>query len=149
MLRSKKSTLVLTTIWIGMIPSIALAQEEAQERAVWMSDGRFASSNMLKSPAERREIAAWRRSLIPLVSSQTLDITSSWGGRELNPLLSDTNGRFGVRGILIKGGTTAAIVGVEYWIVRKWPRAARVLSRFNWGSSALAGGLAARNYWVR
>lgn len=94
-------------------------------------------------------IRAWKRSLIPLVATQSLDIASSYGMRELNPLLAGPNGEFGAKGIAIKTGTTAAIVGVEYLIVKKWPSSARILSKVNWGTSAVTGVIAARNFAIK
>lgn len=94
-------------------------------------------------------IRVWKRSLIPLAVSQTLDITSSYGMRELNPMLAGADGRFGQKAIAIKAATTGAIVGVEYLIVKKWPKAGRVLSKLNWASSFVSAGLAVHNYAIK
>jgi hypothetical protein len=92
---------------------------------------------------------AWRRSLIPVAVSQSLDTSSSYGMRELNPMLAGPDGRFGPKAATIKLGTTAALVGVEYLIVKKWPSAARILTRLNWGSSVLTSSFAVHNYSLR
>jgi hypothetical protein len=55
----------------------------------------------------------WKISLAPVVASQALDVASSYGMRELNPLLAGPDGRFGAQGAGIKLGSTAAILGVE------------------------------------
>ena len=99
--------------------------------------------------AEQRAYRNWKLSLLPVFASQTLDVTSSYGRRELNPLLGDANGRFGGKAVGIKFGTTAAIVAVEYLIIRKHPKAARVLSKLNWAGSAVTTGFAAYNYAIR
>ena len=57
--------------------------------------------------------------------------------------------RFGPKAATIKLGTTAAVIGIEYLIVKKWPSAARALTRLNWGSSALTAGFAVHNYALR
>jgi hypothetical protein len=92
---------------------------------------------------------AWKTSLIPMVATQGLDIASSYGMRELNPLLAGADGRFGGKAMGIKVGTTAAVVGIEYLIVKKWPGAARMFSKLNWGSSVLTGAIAAHNFAIK
>jgi hypothetical protein len=94
-------------------------------------------------------LRAWKRSVVPLVISQSLDVASSYGMRELNPMLAGPDGRFGAKALTIKAGTTAAIVGVEYLIAKKWPGAASLLSKLNWASSALTGAFAVHNYSIK
>lgn len=94
-------------------------------------------------------IRAWKRSLIPLVATQSLDIASSYGMREVNPLLAGPDGQFGSKAVAIKVGTTAAIIGVEYLIVKKWPSSGKILSKVNWGTSALTGAIAAHNFAIK
>ncbi len=98
---------------------------------------------------QKAAIQSWKRSLLPLVATQGLDIASSYGMRELNPLLAGADGRFGGKAAGIKIGATAAAVGIEYLIVKKWPGAARVFSKVNWGSSALTGAIAAHNFAIK
>jgi hypothetical protein len=92
---------------------------------------------------------SWKISLAPLVVSQALDVSSSYGMRELNPLLASANGGFEMKGAAIKLGVTGAVVGVEYLIVRKYPRSARVISRLNWTSGIVTAGFAVHNYAIR
>ena len=94
-------------------------------------------------------LRAWKISLVHVVASQSLDIASSYGMRELNPMLAAPDGRFGAKATTIKLGATAAIIGVEYLIVKKWPGSARVLSKVNWGTSALTTGFAVHNFAVQ
>ena len=91
----------------------------------------------------------WKISMIPLLGSQALDISSSWGSRELNPLLASADGSFGMKAAGIKIGVTGAMIGVEYLIARKYPKAARVLAKVNWSGAALTSGLAVHNYAIR
>ena len=92
---------------------------------------------------------AWKISLVPLVSSQSLDAASSYGMRELNPLLASSNGGFEMKATSIKLGVTAAIVGVEYLIVRKYPRSTRVISKLNWTSGIVTTGFAIHNFAIK
>ena len=91
----------------------------------------------------------WKISLAPVLASQTLDVASSYGRRELNPLLAGPDGRFGARGAGIKLGAVAGILGIEYLIVKRHPGAARVLSHLNFSVSIVTGGFAAHNFATR
>jgi|SRR5579884_2188190 len=92
---------------------------------------------------------SWKWSLAPVVASQALDITSSYGMRELNPALAGPDGRFGLRAASVKISVTGAIIGVEYLIVKFHPRAARALTKLNWSGSAVTAGFAAHNFAIR
>lgn len=102
-----------------------------------------------RSSSDAAAIRAWKRSLAPVVVSQSLDIASSYGMRELNPLLAGPDGRFRAKATTIKIGAAAVVVGIEYLIVRKWPSTGRVFSKLNWGSAILTGSFAAHNYRIR
>ena len=97
-----------------------------------------------------RDEMIWKRrwvvSLAPLVASQVLDAHSSWGHRELNPLLADASGGFGMKAAGIKFGTVAAVVGVEYVLVKKYPRTAKFFSIVNVASAGVTSSLAIHNY---
>jgi hypothetical protein len=94
-------------------------------------------------------LRSWKRSLLPLAASQVIDITSSYGMRELNPILAGSDGRFGTKATTIKIGTAAAVVGVEYLIVKKWPSSGRTLAKLNWASSILTSSFAVHNYSIK
>jgi hypothetical protein len=91
----------------------------------------------------------WKVSLAPLIASQVLDVTSSYGMRELNPLLASPNGGFEMKGAVIKLGVTGVAVGAEYLIVRKYPRSARIISKLNWTSGIVTTGFAIHNYAIK
>lgn len=93
--------------------------------------------------------ASWKWSLAPVLASQTLDVASSYQMRELNPLLSASNGRFGVQAATLKLGLAGALLGVEYLIVRAHPGAARVFTKLNWSSAVVTTGFAAHNFAIR
>jgi hypothetical protein len=92
----------------------------------------------------------WKVSLVSLAAANTLDITSSWGKRELNTALANPAGRFGTQGALIKLGLQGGLFGIEYLIARGHPakRTYRVLSVINFGAAASFGAVAARNYGI-
>ena len=101
------------------------------------------------SPMDAKGMHEWKMSLGPVIASQALDVTSSLGMRELNPLLAGSDGHFGARGAGIKLGATAGILGIEYFIAKRHPRAARVLSKINWAASIMTAGFAAHNFALR
>jgi hypothetical protein len=92
---------------------------------------------------------SWKISLAPLVASQALDATSSYGMRELNPLLVSSNGGFEMKATSIKLGVTGAVVGVEYLIVRRYPRSARLISKLNWTTGIVTIGFAVHNFAIK
>jgi hypothetical protein len=98
---------------------------------------------------ENRDLHRWKLSLIPLAASQALDVSSSWGMRELNPVLAGDNGRFGAQAATVKLGVAGAFAGVQYLIVRKFPRTTRAFAKINWAGAALTSGFAVHNYAIR
>jgi len=102
-----------------------------------------------RNAARRALMRSWQRSLVPLLASQSLDAASSYGYRELNPLLAGPNGAFGVKATTVKFAVVGALIGVEYLLSRKSPKAARLFTRLNWSSAAVTTGLAVHNYVVR
>jgi len=93
--------------------------------------------------------ASWKWSLATVLASQALDAASSYGMRELNPVLASSDGRFGMQSTAIKLGVTGALLGVEYWIVKVHPRSARVFTKLNWAAAGVTFGVAAHNYSIR
>jgi hypothetical protein len=98
---------------------------------------------------QRAFMRSWERSLIPLVASQSLDAASSYGYRELNPLLAESNGVFGPRATVVKFSVVGVLIGAEYLLARKSPKAVRLITKLNWISSAVTTGLVVHNYVVR
>jgi hypothetical protein len=92
---------------------------------------------------------AWAWSLAPLLATQALDSASSYGMRELNPLLADPNGGFGVKAAVLKFAVVGALIGAEYLILRKSARSARLFALLNWSGAGVTAGLAVHNYAIR
>lgn len=88
----------------------------------------------------------WAISLAPLVASQALDAASSYGLRELNPMLAQPDGRFGMKAAGVKFGVVGGLIGVEYLLVRKYPRSAKFFTVINWTTAGATTGLAIHNY---
>ncbi len=49
----------------------------------------------------------------------------------------------------MKFGVISGLIGAEYLIVRKYPRAAKAFSVVNWTSAGITTGLAVHNYNLR
>jgi hypothetical protein len=92
----------------------------------------------------------WRVSIAAVATANAIDIHSSWGKRELNPVLAGTSGSFGGRGALIKLGLQGGWIGIEYLITRRHRsgKVFRALSAINFGASAALAGVAIRNYTI-
>ena len=98
---------------------------------------------------ERPFVRAWKISVAPLLASQVLDSASSFGMRELNPTLANGNGQFGARSASIKVAAVGALIGVEYLVIRRHPRAANAFAKFNWATGIVTTGFAAHNFAIR
>jgi hypothetical protein len=101
------------------------------------------------APSPRASLPlSWKLSLAPLLASQGLDAASSYGKRELNPLLATPQGQFGISSVVVKAGVTAGMIGVEYLIVKAHPAAARFFTKINWVAAGATSGVAAHNFTV-
>lgn len=88
----------------------------------------------------------WAISLAPLLASEALDAASSYGLRELNPMLAQPDGRFGMKAAGVKFGVVGGLIGVEYLLVKKYPRSAKFFTVINWTTAGATTGLAIHNY---
>lgn len=109
----------------------------------------FSSYREPATKLDSRPPAYWKLSLAPMVAAQSLDIASSWGRIENNPLLAGGNGRFGMQGAGIKIGIVGAAVVAEYLILKRHPKMARFFSRLNYANAIFTGSVAVRNYHTR
>ena len=91
---------------------------------------------------------SWKLSLAPLVAAHSLDVASSWGQIERNPLLAGPNGRFGAQSAVIKAGIVGVAVLVEYLVLKSHPKMAKLFTRVNYINSIFTGGIAAHNFVV-
>lgn len=115
--------------------------------------GELSGSEFVAAPSAEQRIghdARWRRqwaiSLAPLFASEALDAASSYGMRELNPLLAGSNGGFGMRATALKFGVVGALAGAEYFVVRKRPASAKFFTLVNWVTAGATTGLAVHNF---
>jgi hypothetical protein len=129
----------------SLLPAAAVVMTEP------VSSVPAASLNLAQSAEQvARGEARWRRqwviSLATLVAAQTLDAASSYGMRELNPLLASANGGFGLKAVAIKFATMGAFMGVESMLVRKHPKTAKMFTLLNWTAAGVTASFAVHNY---
>jgi hypothetical protein len=91
----------------------------------------------------------WLASMAPLAASQALDAASSYGMRELNPLLAEPDGRFGARAAAMKLGVTGSLLALETLVVRRHPRSAKMFTIVNWAATGVTTGFAVHNFRIR
>jgi len=103
----------------------------------------------LRTPQQQAAYNAWKYSVVAVAASQALDVASSWSMREVNPLLANSEGRFGMKAAGIKFGTTGAILAAQYWVLKTHPNKARKMAVLNWAGTALTSALAAHNFSIR
>ncbi len=66
--------------------------------------------------------------------------------RELNPVLAGSDGGFGMKATVLKFGVVGALTGVEYVLVKKYPRSAKFFTVVNWSTAGVTSGLAVHNF---
>jgi hypothetical protein len=91
----------------------------------------------------------WVASCIALIAGSSLDMSSSWGRSEANPLLRAGDGRFGAKGVSIKLAMAGAMIGPQYFVMKRAPGLQRVFTVANFLQAGLYTGVAVRNYGVR
>jgi hypothetical protein len=110
-----------------------------------------AATVIAETPNQARNHAwhkRWLISLAPLVVSQSLDASSSWGLRELNPVLAGSDGRFGMKATAIKFGVIGGLMGAEYLLVKKFPASAKFFTMANYATAGITTGIAVHNYML-
>ena len=96
--------------------------------------------------AEESALTRWQYSAATFGTASVVDAHSSWKRAEMNPLLADSRGQFSHRGVVAKSGVVAVSMGVQYLLIRKWPKLGRPLSYVNFAAAGVTAGVAARNY---
>ena len=104
-----------------------------------------------KPRTQKRWKKAWIASWVAFAAVNLLDAHSSAGKRELNPLLSNGQGRFSARkAAMIKSAVGGGFFAVQWWMARK-NRDADYYRTFTIANSAMTAGLgtvAVHNYGV-
>ena len=120
----------------------ALGQSMPDPR--WLLDGALRASEAVRDLP--REQPFWKASLGALVAASVVDVHSSWGKPESNPLLANGTGHFGARAVVLKAAVAGLAVGVQWAMVKRNPRSARYLTISNAAMTAFYAGVAVHNY---
>lgn len=84
-----------------------------------------------------------------LAGASALDVASSWGRCcERNTLLASPDRRFGGRALAIKSGAVGGQLLLQYIVVRKSPKLAKVLGFVNFAGAGALTAVALHNYSV-
>jgi hypothetical protein len=81
-------------------------------------DGVRASNSLMQvahveDRSDRRSSTIWKISMAAMLGTSAIDAASSMGKQEGNPLLRSSDGKFGARGIAIKGSLTALCIAPQ------------------------------------
>lgn len=97
----------------------------------------------LQMHTRKRWKRAWIASWAAFAVANVLDSRSSAGKMEANPLLQNADGTFASgRAAGIKAGTGGALLGMQLWMIHKYPEK-NLYKGFTFVNSAAAGGLSA------
>jgi len=97
----------------------------------------------------KRSKRLWWASVAVVVAASVLDVASSRGGAETNPLLRGQNGTFNTgRALLLKTIMNRRDAGIEAWVMRRSPSSGRSAAAVNFVAAGGVAGLAVRNWKV-
>jgi hypothetical protein len=97
-------------------------------------------------PSLTRKQKLWRISAAVLGAVTIADIQSSYGRREMNPLLQSGSGRFEGRGIALKSAVAGGAVAAQWLMLRKHPEASGYAAAINFVASAATGAVVIHNH---
>jgi hypothetical protein len=97
----------------------------------------------------KRHSKLWKVSAAVLASVTIADVQSSMGRYEANGLLAGRDGRFGKRGVALKGVLVGAALGTQYFMLKKNPQGSAYAATANFAAAAVTGAVVARNHMVK
>jgi hypothetical protein len=90
----------------------------------------------------------WKISLGVLAGAFAADVATSYGRREMNPLVAGADGRFSGRGLAIKGALAGATIGTQLLLIKRGGAGAKPAAYTNLGMAGLLSGAAIYNQKV-
>lgn len=87
----------------------------------------------------------WKASVMAMAAATSIDAASSWGRLEMNPLLRNSDGRFGVQGVAVKALIAGGVVGAQYLMLRNHPKQEKYATVTNFVLSGALGAAAVSN----
>lgn len=118
-----------------------------------LSAGCFAQSRSItiahvEDAPPRQPSKLWIASCVALVAATSLDMSSSWGRNEANPILRSGDGHFGPKGATIKLAMAGAMIAPQFFVMKRAPRLQKAFAIANFVQAGLYTGVAVRNYGV-
>jgi nitric oxide reductase large subunit len=100
--------------------------------------------------AQKRSKRLWWASVALVVAASALDVASSRGGVETNPLMRGRNGKFNTgRAVMWKSIAMGGMLATEALVVRRSPTSARSAAMANIVTAGTVSGLAIRNLKIQ
>jgi len=96
--------------------------------------------------AAAKRLYIW--SVVSVAGANALDIYSSYGKRELNPMLQGSDGTFNAASVAIKAGMVSAVEVPQIFLARHSARRMRLFAIANFAMSAALAGIFAHNFTV-
>jgi hypothetical protein len=109
----------------------------------------IAAAFILTSGAHCQAGFLWWASQVALVGATAADAASSWHQKELNPILAGPGGRFGGRGLAIKGATIGVTLSLENILALRAHKRPKALAIVNLAAAGVTGATAARNWGMK
>ena len=98
---------------------------------------------------QKKSKRLWWASVALVVVASVLDVASSRGGIETNPLLRGPNGNFNTgRAVMLKTISMGGMVATEALLLRRSPQSARSAAMANFVTAGTVSGLAIRNLTI-
>jgi hypothetical protein len=90
---------------------------------------------------------SYKVSVASLAIATSADIGTSWGLYETREFVGQ--GKFGPRQAMVSSAYAGAFLGVQYFIVRKWPKSQKVFKYVNFAGAGIEGMQAWKNGRLR
>lgn len=99
--------------------------------------------------SQAQERTLWKWSVVAVAASTAADVHSSFGMRELNPILRGPGSRFGVQSALLKTGAAGVLLlGQKLFLPGRSGRM-KGWATLNFSMAATTGAFAVHNYSIR
>lgn len=99
----------------------------------------------IRNDGSNHRSASWKISAAFLVGALAADIATSWGKREINPLVPTSGGQFGAGSMGLKIGVTGGALAAQHFFLKRSPQAERAMTFTNFGMAGLLTSAAVSN----
>jgi hypothetical protein len=105
---------------------------------------------MIAEPADdrRRQKILYRISAVSVLGANVMDIASSYGKQEVNPLFRGSGGTFDARSVMLKSALLGGLQVSNYLAVRRHPEFSKRAMVANFVATAVFTGLAVHNFGI-